>query len=170
MASMESADWRMVEKTIIYDPIEELAKGLSPEEKANLELVITELQGWDTQDVDKVLSVMAPDCVYYDVTGDPAIGHEGLREFGDGWTGAVPDFTIFVESFVVEGNKVADLGRIEGTIKGEFFGNPATGKKFSCQYFQYCLIENGKIKYVRDHWNAACMYNQVGWDLMTLKV
>ena len=46
---------------------------------------------------------------------------------------------------------------------------PATGKKFSCQYFQFCLIENGKIKYVRDHWNAPDMYNQVGWDINALK-
>ncbi len=159
----------MVEKTLIYEPIEVLAAGKTDQERANLELVVTELQGWDQQDVEKVISVMAPDCVYYDITGEPAVGHEGLREFGLGWTKAVPDFTIFVEAFIVDGDKIADMGRIEGSIQGEFFGLPATGKKFSCQYFQFCLIENGKIKYVRDHWNAADMYNQVGWDIMALK-
>jgi len=30
-------------------------------------------------------------------------------------------------------------------------------------------LANGKIKYIRDHWNLVDMYYQVGWDLANLK-
>ena len=166
---MKTREWVKSDKNLIYEPIDKLAAGLTDQERANLELVITELIGWAEQDVDKVLSVMAPDGVYYDITLEPAVGHEGIRKFGLGWTEAVPDFTPYIEDFIVQGNKVADLGRIRGTITKEFFGMPATGKSFDAPFFQYCLIEGGKIKYVRDHWNAVEMYNQVGWDLASLK-
>lgn len=141
---------------------------LSAEEKENLKLVMTELKGWATQSVDMVLSVMAEDGVYYDITGEPAVGHDEIREFGLGWVAAAPDFKPFIESFVVQGNKVVNMGRIRGSIQTEFYGNPATGKKFDCQYCQVAFIENGKIKYVRDHWNLLDMYYQVGWDVATL--
>ena len=51
----------------------------------------------------------------------------------------------------------------------EYFGLPNTGQKFDCQFSQVCFIENGKISYLRGLWNAADMYNQVGWDIAGLK-
>ena len=44
-----------------------------------------------------------------------------------------------------------------------------TGRKFDCLFSQTCFVENGKIRYLRGLWNAADMYNQVGWDLAGLK-
>lgn len=96
------------------------------------------------------------------------MSHDEIREFGNGWVAAAPDFKPFIEAFVVQGNKVVNMGRIRGSIQTEFYGQPATGKKFDCQYCQVVFIENGKIKYVRDHWNLVEMYNQVGWDVSTL--
>lgn len=161
---MQSRDWLMTDHSLADDPIESFTD-LSDAERANLALVFTQLQGWVNQDVDQVLSVMAEDGVYYDITGEPAVGHAGIREFGNGWIEAVPDFTPYIEAVCVQGNTVCDMGRIRGTITKGFFGQPATGKKFDCQYMQACFIENGKIKYVRDHWNAPDMFEQVGWDI-----
>jgi len=157
----------MTEKSLLDEDVDSF-EDLSPEEKENLKLVMTELKGWATQSVDMVLSVMAEDGVYYDITGEPAAGHDEIREFGIGWVDAVPDFEPFIEAFVVQGNKVVNMGRISGTIQKEFFGLPATGKRFDCQFCQVAFIENGKIKYVRDHWNLVDMYHQVGWDCATL--
>ena len=164
---MNTREWLMTEKSLL-DQDADSFEDLSPEERENLKLVMTELKGWATQSVDMVLSVMAEDGVYYDITGEPAVGHDGIREFGVGWVDAVPDFKPFIEAFVVQGNKVVNMGRISGSIQKEFFGLPATGKKFDCQYCQVAFIENGKIKYVRDHWNVVDMYHQVGWDCATL--
>jgi len=165
---MKTREWLMTKESLLDKNVDTF-EDLSAEEKGNLKLVMTELKGWATQSVDMVLSVMAEDGVYYDITGEPAVGHDGIREFGLGWVDAVPDFKPFIESFVVQGNKVVNMGRIRGTIQKEFFGLPATGKKFDCQFCQVAFIENGKIKYVRDHWNLVDMYYQVGWDIATLK-
>ena len=164
---MNTREWLMTEKSLL-DQNPDSFEDLSPEERENLKLVMTELKGWATQSVDMVLSVMAEDGVYYDITGEPAVGHDGIKEFGVGWVDAVPDFKPFIEAFVVQGNKVVNMGRISGSIQKEFFGLPATGKKFDCQFCQVAFIENGKIKYVRDHWNVVDMYHQVGWDCATL--
>ena len=164
---MKTREWLMSEKSLLDEDIDSF-EDLSPQERENLKIVMTELRGWATQDVDLVLSVMAEDGVYYDITGEPAVGHDGIREFGDGWVKAVPDFVPYIEAFVVQGNKVVNMGRIRGTMKNEFFGMPATGKRFDCQYCQCAFLENGKIKYVRDHWNYVDMFHQLGWDCAEL--
>ena len=164
---MKTREWLMTEKSLLDEDVDSF-EDLSPQERENLKLVMTELKGWATQDVDLVLSVMAEDGVYYDITGEPAVGHDGIREFGKGWVDAVPDFEPYIEAFVVQGNKVVNMGRIRGTMKNEFFGMPATGKRFDCQYCQFALIENGKIRYVRDHWNFVDMFHQLGWDCAML--
>ncbi len=165
---MKTREWLMTEKSLLDEDINSF-EDLSPQERENLQLVMTELKGWATQSVDMVLSVMAEDGVYYDITGEPAAGLDAIREFGDGWVDAVPDFVPYIEAFVVQGDRVVNMGRISGTITKEFFGLPATGKKFDCQFCQVAFIENGKIIYVRDHWNLVDMYYQVGWDIDALK-
>ncbi|NIQ38508.1 MAG: hypothetical protein GTN81_07960 [Proteobacteria bacterium] len=164
---MKTREWLMTDRSLL-DEDPDSFEDLSPQERENLKLVMTELKGWATQNVDLVLSVMAEDGVYYDITGEPAAGHDAIREFGMGWVNAVPDFLPYIEAFVVQGNRVVNMGRIQGTMKSEFFGLPATGKRFDCQYCQFALIENGKIKYVRDHWNFADMFHQLGWDCAAL--
>jgi steroid delta-isomerase-like uncharacterized protein len=153
---------------LLHDPIESFAD-MSDVERANLALLHTQLRGWSSQDIEMVVSVMAEDGVYDDITLEPAIGPDAVREFGSGWLTAVPDLTIFVEAYCVQGNIVCDMARMSGTITKEYFGMPATGKKFDCQFSQVCFAEAGKLKYVRGFWNAPDMYNQIGWDLSALK-
>jgi steroid delta-isomerase-like uncharacterized protein len=157
----------MTDRSLLDEDVNSF-EDLSPQERENLKLVMTELKGWATQNVELVLSVMAEDGVYYDITLEPAVGHDAIREFGAGWVNAVPDFVPYIEAFVVQGNRVVTMGRIQGTMKKEFFGLPATGKRFDCQFCQFALIENGKIKYVRDHWNFVDMFHQLGWDCAAL--
>ncbi len=137
---------------------------LNKEEQENLGIVMEELKGWDTQDIDRVISVMDKDIIYHDITLPPAKGHDGLREFGEGWLKAAPDFSVFIEKFIVKGNYVVNVGRISGTITGEYFGQPAPNKPFDCMYCQVAVVENGKIKYIRDHWDSYTMMQQMGWE------
>ena len=78
---MNTRDWLMTEESLLDKDVDAF-EDLSAEEKENLKLVMTELKGWATQSVDMVLSVMAEDGVYYDITGEPAAGHDEIREFG----------------------------------------------------------------------------------------
>ena len=102
--------------------------------------------------------------MYHDITLPPARRREEIRKFGEGWIKAAPDFHVVVEKFVVQGENVVNMGRISGTIKGEYFGLPATGKRFECMYCQVAVVKNGKIVYVRDHWDSITMSKQVGWS------
>jgi len=149
-------------ENLIYKEPHELGD-FTPEEEEALRVVLEELRAWDSHDLDRLLSVMDEQIIYHDITLSPAKGHQGLREFGEGWLKAAPDFSVFVERFIVQGNCVVNMGRIRGTITGEYFGQPAPNKSFDCMYCQVAIVEKGKIKYVRDHWDSVTMMKQVGW-------
>jgi len=150
-------------ENLIYKSLDEQAVGLDAEEKQALGIVIEELQAWDRHDLEKLYSICHADIIYHDITLSPAKGLAGLKEFAEGWVEASPDFTIYVEQFVVQGNTVVNIGRISGTITGEYFGAPGPNKPFDCMYCQVVVVENGKIKYVRDHWDSYTMQQQMGW-------
>ncbi len=137
---------------------------ITPQERENLKVVMEELHGWDTQDVERVISVMAPDGIYQDMTQPPAHGHAEIRVFGDKWVGGSPDFTVHVDQFVIQGDTVVNRGVISGTIKGEFWGMPATGKRFDLPYCQVAKVKDGKIVRIWDFSDSATMAYQVGWQ------
>ena len=165
---MSAREWMMSDRNLADDPIESFTD-ISGEERVCLALLARQCRGWSDQNIDEVVAVMAEDGTYHDITLPPAIGHAAIREFGAGWLEAVPDLDLYIESFCVQGNTVCNMGRMSGTISKEYFGLPNTGKSFDCQFSQICFIENGRIKYLRGLWNAADMYNQVGWDLTGLE-
>ena len=146
---------------LIYKDPKEIGD-FSPEAEAALRIVQEELKSWESHDLDRLLTVMDENIIYHDVTL-PAKGHAGLRAFGEGWLAAAPDFAVPVEKFIVQGNTVVTMGRITGTITAEFFGQPAPNKPFDCMYAQVAIIRNGKITYVRDHWDSTTMMRQMGW-------
>lgn len=148
----------------LLDKSPESFSDLTPEERANLKVVMEELRGWDTQDVDRVISAMAPDATYEDMTQPPAHGHDEIREFGEKWVGGSPDFTVHVDQFVIQGDTVVNRGVITGTIQNEFWGMPPTGKKFELPYCQVAKLEGGKIVRVWDFSDSATMAYQVGWQ------
>ena len=149
-------------ENLLYKNPAELGN-FSREEEENLKVVIEELKAWDRHDIDRLLSVAHEDIIYHDITLPPAKGHDGLRRFAEAWLSAAPDFSVFIEKFIVSGNYVVNVGRISGVITGEYFGLPATKKPFDCMYCQVAVVEGGKIKYVRDHWDYNTMAQQVGW-------
>jgi len=149
-------------ENLLYKKPSEL-DNFTKEEQENLRIVMEELKAWDTHDIERLMAVAHEDIIYHDITLPPAKGHEGLRKFAESWLTAAPDFSVFIEKFVVKGNYVVNVGRISGTITGEYFGLPATKKPFDCMYCQVAVIENGKIKYIRDHWDSYTMMQQVGW-------
>ena len=165
---MDTRDWLMSARNLADEPIESFGD-LSESERANLALLVRQCRGWSSQDIDEVVAVMADDGVYHDITLPPAVGHAAIREFGAGWLDAVPDLSLHIEAFCVQGDTVCDMGRMSGTITKDYFGLPGTGRRFDCQFSQICFVETGRIKYLRGLWNAPDMYNQVGWDLAGLK-
>lgn len=136
---------------------------LTDEERRNLAVVMEELNGWTTQDVERVIRTMAEDATYQDMTQPPAEGHAGIREFGAKWVGGSPDFTVHVDEFVVRGSTVVNRGVISGHIDNAFWGKPGTGKAFALPYCQVAHLKDGKIVRIWDFSDAATMAFQVGW-------
>jgi len=149
-------------ENLLYKKPDELGN-LTKEERENLRTVMEELKAWDTHNIDRLMAVAHEDIIYHDITLAPAKGKEGLIRFAEGWLKAAPDFSVFIEKFIVQGNYVVNVGRISGTITGEYFGKPPPNKPFDCMYCQVAAVENGKIKYIRDHWDSYTMMQQVGW-------
>lgn len=165
---MAKREWLRSERNMSDKPIEDY-EDVSEEERANLALLVRQCRGWSSQNIEEVIAPMAEDGVYHDITLDPAVGHDAIRQFGAGWLDAVPDLSLYIETYTVQGNVVCDLGWMSGTITKDYFGLPGTGKSFDVQFSQVCYVENGRISYLRGLWNAADMYNQVGWDIAGLK-
>jgi len=150
-------------ENILYKSLDELTVGLTDQEKIALRVVVDELRAWDRHDLEKLYSICHPDIIYHDVTLSPAKGMSGMKAFAEGWMTASPDFTVYIEEFVVQGNTVVNVGRISGNITGEYFGAPGPNKPFDCMYCQVAVVEDGKLKYVRDHWDGFTMMQQMGW-------
>lgn len=139
-------------------------EGITDEERANLRVVMEELKGWHTQDVERVISTMADDATYEDMTQSPAHGHDEIRVFGEKWVGGAPDFTVHVDQFVIDGDTIVNRGIISGTIMNDFWGMPATGKRFDLPYCQVANLKDGKIVRVWDFSDSGTMAYQVGWQ------
>ena len=115
---MSAREWMMSDRNMADQPIESFTN-LNNEERANLALLMRQCRGWSGQNIDEVVAVMAEDGVYHDITLPPAQGHAAIREFGAGWLEAVPDLSLYIETFCVQENVVCNMGRMSGTITKE---------------------------------------------------
>ena len=151
---------RIEKENQIYLPPSSFS-GLTAEEQEVLAVVQRELQGWDQRDLQKVLSTMADDATYWDVTMEAAYGLDGIREFGEGWLEFCPDFGCFVEKLVARGDTVVSMGWITGHPNPgvEWFPGMVTkaGASMEFPYCQVAMVRNGKIFYVRDHWDSKAI-------------
>jgi len=77
---------------------------------------------------------------------------EKLIEHIDFFEGAFPEYELFIEEMVTEGNKVIVQGRATGIHKREFSGIPPTGRKMDLPFVIRYTIENSRIT---DHWLIA---------------
>ena len=104
---------------------------------------------------------MADDAIYWDVTMDPAVGQEAIREFGEGWLEFCPNFGCFVEKLVVQGDTVVSMGRYTATPVREWSAIPGMISKgadtSTLWYSQVAMVRDGKIAYVRDHWDSKAI-------------
>ncbi|WP_026735535.1 ester cyclase [Fischerella sp. PCC 9605] len=132
-------------------------------ERENALLSAEFLQGWVNQDIEQIISVMAPDGVIYDlVFPEPVKGHEAIRQFAQELLSVVSNISYQIEEWVVMGDRVAHHGIFSGTFTGDFMGMPTTGKSFSVPYSEFVTIKNGKIVYLWDQTDGLQLVQQVG--------
>jgi len=75
---------------------------------------------------------------------------------------AMPDYNDRPEQIVAEGDRVVYLGEITGTLKGELFGFPATGKSMKVWGVNFFRMEDGKIRERWGQFDVLGMASQLG--------
>src|SRR5215467_10185365 len=98
----------------------------------------------DTAGLDNVVT---PDVRLHELAamGIPR-GREGLKMFRRQTNAAMPDEHILIVAVSFEGNDIIDADLVmNATQRGEFLGNPATGRKFRFDVHERCRFVDGKL-------------------------
>jgi steroid delta-isomerase-like uncharacterized protein len=93
-------------------------------------------QAWElfnAHDLDGMLARTADDFVNHNAAPGTPRGPEGQRQVNQRLWTAFPDVTFEVEDVLVADDRVAAIGTMRGTHKGEFMGIPPTGKRFEAR-------------------------------------
>ena len=98
---------------------------------------------WRSRDAAALAADHAPDGVVISPTGGVLEGRGDIERIYRVWFTAFADFSFAVEDLIIEGDRVALLGRVTGRHSGEFFGVPSTGRRIdvACGFF-YRFEEN----------------------------
>ena len=92
---------------------------------------------WRARDAVALAADHAPESVVISPTGGVLEGRADIERIYRLWFTAFADFALTVEVLIVEGDRVALLGRVTGQHSGDFFGMPATGRRIdvACGFF-----------------------------------
>ena len=84
----------------------------------------------DGRNLQGLIDTLSDECVYEIVpTGQRWEGHAGARAFYTSFLGAFPDVRFDLQDIVIGPQGVIEVTRMTGTHRGEWAGQPATGKK-----------------------------------------
>lgn len=102
----------------------------------------------NAKDLDSLLAMYAQDAVAV----SPVAGEmRGISAIADWWTrtfALFPDWTVDLADVLVDGERIAFLGKAGATDRNGWFGLPATGEHFDYQAMIVLTLAHGKI--VRD--------------------
>jgi len=129
-----------------------------------LERAEAALAAWNRGDAAGVVANMAEDVIWRDVAlGLPMQGPEALEEAARGYMTAFPDLRVTVNSYVVDGLRLAQEWTSTGTHKGEILGIPPTGRwvKTYGALVTTCDDE-GRVIEGSVYWNPLEMLRQLG--------
>jgi len=107
--------------------------------------------------------LLAPNFVEREVLppGTPP-GREGVKQLTMMFRSAFPDFKVVIDDMIAEGDKIVARTTWNGTQKGEFMGNPPSGKHVSFDVIDIIRISEGKFV---EHWglmDSSAMMQQLG--------
>jgi steroid delta-isomerase-like uncharacterized protein len=123
---------------------------------------------WTERQFDRILSEMIGEDVEWTTVpfGDTFRGHEGFRQFMQGWADAFPDGRaedthVYVgEDFAV--TEFVGRGTHEGPLRGPDGEIPPTGRRVEFELCEVYQIHNGKIVGARTYFDAAGLMRQLG--------
>src|SRR5215213_1051442 len=123
---------------------------------------------WNERQFDRILSEMIDDDVEWITVpfGTAFRGHNGFRQFMQGWADAFPDgraedMHVYVgEDFAV--TEFVGRGTHEGALQGADYEISPTGRRVEWELCEVYQIRNGKIYSARTYFDAAELLRQLG--------
>lgn len=113
---------------------------------ANMTVMREAFAALNRKDIDACVALMTPDFII-NLAGAPyqQRGIRAWRKNVDILFSAFPDAQVHIDDMFGTDDKVAVRVRITGTHRGEFVGNPPTGKPISYESNELYRLENGKV-------------------------
>lgn len=145
--------------------MEEL-KAKANTETQNKVIVQKLIDGFNNRDTTIYEQVYSPNCSLYFPSSStkPATRSEDLQSTKKNWI-ALPDIHWKIEEMVAEGDMVAARYTATGTQKEEWWGVPASGKKFETSGIFIVRIANGKVIDQREDADVLGLFQQLGMEL-----
>jgi steroid delta-isomerase-like uncharacterized protein len=121
------------------------------------------VDGWNTNDPDRVVRLYAPDFIEEDVgMAKPRHGAESIRLLMRLYRRAFPDLQIVPAEVVVQDDCVTFAWELCGTHRGTLMNIPPTGRQVRVQGVSVMRLENGQVKSARRIWDLAGMLRTFG--------
>jgi predicted ester cyclase len=96
--------------------------------------------------------IYAPDFVeHYEQPGVPPT-REGFKQFAMAYRAAFPDLHYTVEDAIEAGDKIVHRLSASGTMKGDFLGMPATGRRATWSEIHIGRVADGRLV---EHWGLV---------------
>jgi steroid delta-isomerase-like uncharacterized protein len=96
--------------------------------------------------------IYAPDFVeHYEQPGVPPT-REGFKQFAMAYRSAFPDLHYTVEDAIEAGDKIVHRLTASGTMKGDFLGMPATGRRATWSEIHIGRVADGRLI---EHWGLV---------------
>ena len=117
---------------------------------------------WRDRDAVALARDHRSDCIVISPTGGVLEGQADIERIYRVWFSAFPDLVFTVEDLIIDGERVALLGRVSGTHSGEFFGMAATGRRIELSCVFIYRLEDGLIVHERRVLDFTGLLVQVG--------
>jgi steroid delta-isomerase-like uncharacterized protein len=88
---------------------------------------------FNAHDMDGMLANLADDYINHNALPGTSPGPEGQREVNERLWAAFPDLSFEVEDVLMADDRVATIGTMRGTHRGEFMGLPPSNKRFEAR-------------------------------------
>ncbi|PWE53413.1 ester cyclase [Metarhizobium album] len=118
-----------------------LVTGVAPEDQRAVETLYAAFQG-NPHLLDEAV---VPDWEDIPLAPHQAPGRDGMKPLIGEFNAAFPDLKITIREMIGVPGKVAVRALITGTHKGDWFGVPATGKRFEMAIHEFHYVTAGKV-------------------------
>ena len=131
--------------------------------EANKELVRRYQEAHNTNNLDALDAIIAPDLITHNQMPGLPPGLEGGKMVHQMAVTAIPDFRADIEDLIAQGDKVVARLTFRGThTGGEFMGIPPSGRAFAFSAISIFRVADGKIVEHRGEEDALGWLQQLG--------